>query len=70
MQGAALLQSMDLARAFCANHAAAGSKRGDSDVGIELPGKRVLGNLTQVRVRFDERATALAAEGKLPPKAK
>ena len=69
MQSAALLQSIDLARAFCANHPAAGSKRDDSDVGIELPGERVIGNPGAVRVRFDDRATALAAEGKLPPRA-
>jgi NitT/TauT family transport system substrate-binding protein len=61
-----LLENVDLVREFCFTHGLLGANAPNKDViGIQMPGGKVLGNASNVRLRFDEQYVGLAAAGKL-----
>ncbi|HEY2136497.1 MAG TPA: putative urea ABC transporter substrate-binding protein [Xanthobacteraceae bacterium] len=66
MTGAEMAKIMDLVRTFCFEHNLLGDKVKSKDaVGIALPGGNVLGNKTNVKLRFDPTYMKAAADGKL-----
>ncbi len=66
MTGAEMSKIMDLVRTFCFEHNLLGEKVKSKDaVGIELPGGKVLGLKTNVKLRFDPSYMKLAADGKI-----
>jgi NitT/TauT family transport system substrate-binding protein len=66
MTGAEMSKIMDLVRTFCFDHNLLGEKVKSKDaVGIELPGGKVLGLKTNVKLRFDPSYMKLAADGKI-----
>jgi NitT/TauT family transport system substrate-binding protein len=66
MTGAEMQKIMDLVRTFCFEHNLLGEKVKSKDaVGIELPGGKVLGLKTNVKLRFDPSYMKMAADGKI-----
>jgi NitT/TauT family transport system substrate-binding protein len=66
MAGASVMRTMDLVRAFSFSHGLLGAKAKTVDaIGIEFPRGKMLGNLNNVKMRFDASYTQLAVEGKL-----
>jgi len=66
MTGPELSKIMDSVRTFCFEHNLLGEKVKSKDaVGIELPGGKVLGLKTNVKLRFDPSFMKMAADGKI-----
>jgi NitT/TauT family transport system substrate-binding protein len=66
MNGASVMQTMDLVRRFSFDHGLLGRGAGSVDVvGIQFPAGKSLGDSTNVKVRFDPRFTKQAADGQL-----
>lgn len=62
----ALIAKMDLVRKFSFNHGLLGAgARTVDDVGIEFPGGKTLGDLKNIKMRFDTTYMKLATDGKL-----
>jgi NitT/TauT family transport system substrate-binding protein len=65
-RGEALPKTMDHVRKFSFEHGLLGSKAKSVDViGIELPGGKILGDKSNVKLRFDDRFQDMAAKGEL-----
>jgi NitT/TauT family transport system substrate-binding protein len=61
-----LMEIMDLVRTFCFEHNLLGDKASSKDaIGIEFPGRRVLGDKNNVKMRFDLTYMRLAAQDRL-----
>jgi NitT/TauT family transport system substrate-binding protein len=66
MGGASIIQTMDLVRRFSFEHGLLGRGAGSVDVvGIQFPGGKNLGDVNNIKMRFDTRFTKLAADGQL-----
>ena len=66
VRGPSLGKTMDLVRSFSFDHGLLGTGAASADaVGIELPGGKVLGNTTNVKLRFDDAYQGLAQAAKL-----
>ena len=64
--GASLVKTMDLVRHFSAEHGLLGQGASTADVvGIQFPGGKVLGDSSNVKMRFDVGFTKLAGDGRL-----
>ncbi len=64
--GDGLIKTMDLVRRFSFDHGLLGQGAGSPDaVGIRFPGGKVLGDASNVKMRFDARFTKLAEDGQL-----
>jgi NitT/TauT family transport system substrate-binding protein len=57
---------MELMREFCFEHGLLGKGAKNKDaIGIQMPGGKVLGDASNIRLRVDETYVTLAAQGKL-----
>jgi NitT/TauT family transport system substrate-binding protein len=64
--GDAIIKTMDLVRKFSFEHGILGQGAGSVDaVGIEFPGGKTLGDMHNLKMRFDTSYTKMALDGKL-----
>ncbi|MCG6893419.1 MAG: putative urea ABC transporter substrate-binding protein [Desulfobacteraceae bacterium] len=64
-KGAKIKQTMEYVRAFCFDHGLYGDADSKDFVGIQFPDGSIIGDRSNVKLRFDAAFMELAAEGKL-----